>query len=236
MVSKTRSLARRLLRVAAIALIAWIVACVLLVGSLRFIDPPTSAFMLQRQWSAMWQHDAAFHLDYEWVPLARISPQLAIAVVASEDQRFPQHRGFDVDAIRDALAAADDGERVRGASTISQQVAKNMFLWGGRSYVRKGLEVWFTALIETLWSKQRILEVYLNIAELGDGIYGAQAASQQHFGRPAADLSTHQAALLAAVLPNPKRLHANRPSAYVQKRAAWIERQMSQLGGATYLE
>ena len=236
MASNTRSLARRLLRIAAIALIAWLVACVLLVASLRFIDPPTSAFMLQRQWAAMWQHDTAFQLDYEWVPLARISPHLAIAVVASEDQRFPQHRGFDVDAIRDALAAADDGERLRGASTISQQVAKNLFLWGGRSYARKGLEVWFTALIETLWSKQRILEVYLNIAEFGDGIYGAEAASQQHFRRPAADLSAHQAALLAAVLPNPKRLHANRPSAYVQKRAAWIERQMRQLGGAAYLE
>ncbi|MEO7200282.1 MAG: monofunctional biosynthetic peptidoglycan transglycosylase, partial [Dokdonella sp.] len=161
---------------------------------------------------------------------------LAIAVVASEDQRFPQHRGFDVDAIRDALAAADDGERLRGASTISQQVAKNLFLWGGRSYVRKGLEVWFTALIETLWTKQRILEVYLNIAEFGDGIYGAQAASQQHFGRPATELSSHQAALLAAVLPSPKRLHAKRPSAYVQKRAAWIERQMRQLGGSAYLD
>ena len=135
----------------------------------------------------------------------------------------------------DALDEADEGERLRGASTISQQTAKNLFLWGGRSFVRKGLEAYFTVLLELTWPKQRILEVYLNIAEFGDGVYGAQAAAQEFFHKPAAQLNAHEAALLASVLPNPKKLHADRPSAYVQRHADWIERQVRQLGGPAYL-
>ena len=156
-------------------------------------------------------------------------------MVASEDQKFPFHHGFDVSAIRDAIADADQGKRLRGASTISQQTAKNLFLWGGRSFVRKGLEAWFTVLIEVTWPKQRILEVYVNIAELGNGIYGVGAASQRYFGVPASRLDAHQAALMAAVLPNPRRLHVDHPSAYVQRRAQWIEQQMQQLGGTAYV-
>jgi monofunctional biosynthetic peptidoglycan transglycosylase len=157
-------------------------------------------------------------------------------MVASEDQRFPFHHGFDVEAIHDALDAADEGKRLRGASTISQQTAKNLFLWNGRSFVRKGLEAYFTVLIETLWPKQRILEVYMNIVELGDGVYGVGAASDVFFHVPPSRLDLAQSARLAAVLPNPRVLHAQAPSAYVQRRVGWIMRQVGQLGGPGYLE
>jgi monofunctional biosynthetic peptidoglycan transglycosylase len=157
-------------------------------------------------------------------------------VVASEDQRFPVHHGFDFKQIQAALEKAGDGGRMRGASTISQQVAKNLFLWNGRSSIRKGAEVWFTLLIEILWPKQRILEVYLNLAEFGPGIYGAQAAAQQIFGKSAARLTREEGARLAAVLPNPKQLRAALPSAYVLRRQGEIERQMAALGGTAWLK
>jgi monofunctional glycosyltransferase len=156
--------------------------------------------------------------------------------VASEDQRFPTHRGFDMDQIRKAMDEAQRGRRARGASTISQQVAKNLFLWNGHSWVRKGLEAWFTVLIETLWPKRRILEVYLNSAEFGYGIYGAEAAAQAFFHKPAARLTRDEAARLAAVLPNPVRMRAERPSQYVQRRQREIATQMAALGGTSYLE
>jgi monofunctional biosynthetic peptidoglycan transglycosylase len=165
-----------------------------------------------------------------------VSPYVPLAMVAGEDQKFPFHHGFDVDAIQDAIDAADDGKRLRGASTISQQTAKNLFLWNGRSFVRKGLEAYFTVLIELTWPKQRILEVYMNIAELGDGIYGVGAASDAYFGAPPSRLSAGQAARLAAVLPSPRRFRVDRPSAYVQRRASWIQQQMGQLGGPGYLQ
>ena len=199
---------------------------VLQVLALRWIDPPTSAFMLA--------HRGAEH--YEWRDLTHISAELPIAVVAAEDQKFPQHRGFDVDAIRQAIDEAEAGERARGASTISQQVAKNLFLWQGRDWLRKGLEAWYTVLIEALWPKARIVEVYVNIAEFGEGVYGAEAAAQRFFGVPAARLSAAQSALLAAVLPNPKQLLVTAPSQYVRGRQAWIQRQVRQLGGPGYLE
>jgi monofunctional biosynthetic peptidoglycan transglycosylase len=157
-------------------------------------------------------------------------------MVAGEDQKFPFHHGFDFDSIQDAMDAADEGRRLRGASTISQQTAKNLFLWNGRSFVRKGLEAYFTVLIELTWPKQRILEVYLNIAELGDGIYGVGAASDAFFRMPPSRLGPAQAARLAAVLPSPRRFHADRPTAYVQARANWIQQQMAQLGGPGYLQ
>ncbi len=156
-------------------------------------------------------------------------------MVASEDQRFPDHGGFDFKQIEKALDDAERGGRARGASTISQQVAKNLFLWNGRSYLRKGLEAWYTVLIETLWSKRRILEVYVNIAEFGRGVYGAEAASQAFFHKPAAKLSRGEAARLAAVLPSPKRMRAESPSAYVLRRQGEIERQMAALGGTAYI-
>jgi monofunctional biosynthetic peptidoglycan transglycosylase len=203
---------------------------------LRFVPPWTSAMMLERRVGAWLHGEKNFAMHYRWVPWEEISRQLPLAVVAGEDQRFPYHHGFDFDAIQSALDAHDDGKRLRGASTISQQTAKNLFLWNGRSFVRKGLEAYFTALIELTWPKQRILEVYVNIAEFGNGIYGAGAASSAFFHVPPARLTAAQAARLAAVLPNPRRLHADRPSAYVLRRTQWIQQQMRQLGGPGYVD
>lgn len=173
-------------------------------------------------------------IAYRWVPMEEISPHLAIAAVASEDQLFPEHHGFDLKAIAEALE--DDRGRRRGASTISQQVVKNLYLWPGRSYVRKGLEAYLTVLVEATWPKRRILEVYLNVAELGPGVFGAEAAARAFYGKGARDLSLYEASLLAAVLPNPKGRSAARPSPYVARRAADIRRQVGNLGGAGYLE
>ena len=194
---------------------------VLLVLLLRFVPPPTTAFMLA----------SPYHpVDYHWVAAERIAPAAALAVVAAEDQKFPEHWGFDFEALQQAAQHNTRSRHVRGASTISQQTAKNLFLWGGRSYIRKGLEASLTLLLEGLWPKQRILETYLNIAQFGPGIYGVQAASQHYFGKPAARLTWHEAALLAAVLPNPVALRVDRPSAYVRARCADIETQMRNLG------
>ncbi|MEO8459103.1 MAG: monofunctional biosynthetic peptidoglycan transglycosylase [Dokdonella sp.] len=232
-----RSFPRRLVRWLLVALICWVLLGIMAVLLLRFVPPVTSAFMIERWLDARVEHPTTgINIRYRWLPLEQISPNLPIACVAAEDQKFPFHHGFDVEAIQNALAEADDGERLRGASTISQQVSKNLFLWSGRSFVRKGLEAYFTVLIEALWPKRRIVEVYVNIAEFGDGIYGADAASRIFFGIPASSLDAQQAAQLAAVLPNPRRYRANPPSPYVQQRASWIRRQMSQLGGPGYLD
>ena len=203
-------------------LISWLPVLVL-----RFVDPPTSSFMLQAA-------AAVPSIDYRWVDRANISAHMQLAVIAAEDQHFPDHAGFDLAAIEAVLKSS--GSQGRGASTISQQVAKNLFLWSGRSLFRKGLEAWFTGMIELTWSKSRILEVYLNIAEFGPGIYGVEAASQRYFDRPARALSAEQAASLAAVLPSPRHYSATQPSAYLRSRIGWIQRQMRQLGGTDYLE
>jgi monofunctional biosynthetic peptidoglycan transglycosylase len=203
---------------------------------LRFVNPWTSAFMVDARIAAWFDDDPRpWRLQHTWRDYAQISAQLPLAVVASEDQRFPDHRGFDMGQIRKALDDAQRGRRSRGASTISQQVAKNLFLWNGRSWVRKGLEAWFTVLIESLWPKRRILEVYVNTAEFGRGIYGAEAAAQAFFRKSAARLTRDEAARLAAVLPNPVRLRADRPSQYVQRRQREIAGQMAALGGTHYL-
>jgi monofunctional biosynthetic peptidoglycan transglycosylase len=156
-------------------------------------------------------------------------------MVAGEDQTFPFNHGFDIPSIRSAIDEAQAGGRLRGASTITQQTARNLFLWSGGGFFRKGLEAYFTVLIDITWPKRRVLEVYANIAELGDGIYGVEAASQTFFHRPASRLTAPQAALLAAVLPDPRGWHADRPSPYIQRRAAWIQQQMRQLGGVSYV-
>ncbi len=166
-----------------------------------------------------------------WVENRKISRYAALAVMASEDQRFYQHHGFDMEAIYKAYRQYQKGGKLRGASTISQQVAKNLFLSPAKNFVRKALEIWFTLLIESLWSKTRIMEIYLNIAQFGDHIYGIEAASQHFFGIPAKQLSASQAALLAATLPNPLILRAARPSPYLLKRQAWILRQMAHFKG-----
>ncbi len=174
-------------------------------------------------------------IRYRWVEWGSISPDMRLAVIAAEDQNFPHHWGFDVESIMDALQKKGKKRRLRGASTITQQVARNLFLWPGRSYVRKGLEAYFTVFLELLWPKSRILEVYLNVVEFGDGTYGVSAAARTFFGKRPAELTKQEAALLAAVLPNPIRFDARRPSGYVQERVHWIEEQMVQLGGPEYL-
>jgi len=217
-----RTLRRWLIR--AIAL--WCALTLVPVLLLRQVDPPASSFMMQAAVAAMLKGRENFRLDYRWRDLEAMSVQLGRAVVAAEDQRFAQHRGFDLDAIEKAWKGNRPGRRVRGASTISQQLAKNLFLWPGKSLLRKGIEAWFTVLIEATWPKRRILEVYLNVVQFGDGIYGAEAAAQHYFRKPASELAAAEAALLAAVLPNPLRLKADKPSAYVRSRRDWILVQM----------
>lgn len=202
---------------------------------LRWIPPPTSAVIIEK-WISEWgKPKSRSSIRYRWTRWNAISAPMCLAVVAAEDQKFPQHWGFDLEAIADAVEEQTTRGRVRGASTITQQVARNLFLWQGRSYIRKGLEAYFTVLLEVLWPKRRILEVYLNIAQFGDGIYGVGAAAQLYYGKRPIELRTSDAAFLAAVLPNPTRLHVRNPSAYVRERAEWIELQMARLGGPAYL-
>jgi monofunctional glycosyltransferase len=234
--ARQRGLLRRAWRWLLLGVAAAVATVVLLLLSLRWVDPPTSAFMLEARWNAFVAGDRSYRQRYEWVDLESISPQAAMAVIAAEDQQFPFHTGFDFKSIREAVRHNARSRRVRGASTISQQVAKNLFLWSGRSYARKGLEAGFTVLIEWLWPKERILEVYLNIAEFGRGTYGVEAAAQRYFHKPARRLRRADAALLAAVLPNPVRFRVEAPSAYVRVRQEWIMGQMAGLGGTAYLE
>jgi monofunctional biosynthetic peptidoglycan transglycosylase len=195
----------------------------------RYVPPPTSAFMLAAKWATWMEQDGDDVIHYEWVAAEQISPQAYRAVLAAEDQRFFDHHGFDWQEIRSAMRERTQGGRLRGASTISQQTAKNLFLWRGRSWLRKGLEVWFTGLIELCWPKERILEVYLNLAQFGPQTYGVQAAAQMYFRKDAKALTRDEAALLAAVLPNPVQLKVAAPSNYVRNRARVIATQMSRV-------
>lgn len=208
---------------------AWLGVTVSVVLLLRWIDPPTTAFMIR----AMLQGGEVVS---DWVDRSGIPPQLALAVVAAEDQRFPRHFGFDFVEIQKAVTNVLHGGRVRGASTISQQTAKNLFLWPGRNFVRKGLEAYFTLLLETLWPKHRILEVYLNIAQFGDGVYGVGAASHIYFSKTPAELSQYEMSLIASVLPDPVDLHPNAPSQFLLERAAFVRKHMKSLGGVSYLQ
>ena len=226
----------RIARAVVSILLLFVALSVGAVALFRWVDPPYSAFMAEAQIAAWTSRDPSYVFRHSWVDLHRISPNLPLAVVASEDQKFPEHWGFDVESIEKAYALNQHSHHVRGASTISQQVAKNLFLWSGRSYFRKALEAYFTLLIEGCWPKKRILEIYLNVAEFGYGIYGAEAAAQHFFHKSAARLSRADAAVLAAVLPNPVRFSAAAPSRYVQQRRDWILRQMQALGGAEMLD
>ncbi len=200
------------------------------------VPVPFSAVMVERQIGAWLQGDFGYIAHSDWVSMDEISPWMGLAVIAAEDQTFPDHWGFDVAAIEKALSHNERNEnRIRGASTLSQQTVKNLFLWDGRSWLRKGLEAGLTVGVETVWSKKRILTVYLNIAEFGDGVFGVEAAAQRYFGKPASRLTQSEAALLAAVLPNPLRFKAAAPSGYVRSRQAWILRQMRQLGGESFM-
>ena len=198
------------------------------VMSLWLIDPPLWGVRLERALLPPSRYPD--EVRHEWVDLDEISSNMQLAVIAAEDQRYPDHWGFDLNAMAAAFKHNERSNRVRGASTLSQQAAKNLYLCSWRSYIRKALEAWFTLLMELLLSKERILEIYLNIVEFGPGIYGVEAAAQRYFHTSAARLSRHQAALLAAVLPNPYRFNAGAPSSYVQRRANWIAQQMRQLG------
>jgi monofunctional biosynthetic peptidoglycan transglycosylase len=217
------------------AAVVLFVASVLAVVALRWIPPLTSGVMIERRLDAL-VAGKSYSIDYRWMPWNRIAKHAGLAVIAAEDQHFPTHHGFDLESLQKAIDAHEKGQRLRGASTISQQVAKNVFLWSGRSFVRKGLEAYFTVLIELVWPKRRILEVYLNVAEMGDGVFGIEATSRRCFGKPASRLSPSEAALIAAVLPNPIRFRVDRPSAYVLERRAWILEQMSQLGGTALVD
>ena len=223
---------RRFLWRALLVVVAFTIMPVL---CLRWIPPPTSAFMMEKRIASFFRGEPQKVIRYRWIGWESISPQMRLAVVAAEDQKFPHHWGFDFESISDAVQHKGARGRLRGASTITQQVARNLFLWPGRSLVRKGLEAYFTVLLELLWPKRRILEVYLNIAEFGDGAYGVYAATETFFGKRPSELQTQEAALLAAVLPNPTRLHVRNPSAYVRERAGWVEEQMTHLG-PSYLQ
>lgn len=212
--------------------IALLILSVLLVLPWRWLAPPTSSFMLQ----SVFQGGGVHLYDYRWQAYDQIAPEMGLAAIAAEDQRFPEHHGFDLDQLEQALKDHQRGDELRGASTISQQVAKNLYLWSGRSLVRKGLEAWFTLLLELMWPKQRILEIYLNIAQFGNHIFGVEAASQQFFDRSANQLTVEEAALLAAVLPAPELYQVDQPSTTVLLRQDWILQQMQQLGGVEYLK
>ena len=199
--------------------------------ALRWINPTYTSFMVVQRVSTEF-----VPYKINWIPIEDISPHLLIASVAAEDQKFPNHYGFDFRAIQSALEDNKQRKGLRGASTITQQVAKNIFLWPKKSFFRKGVEAYFALLIETLWPKWRILEVYLNVAEFGPNIFGAKNASYIHFKKSAGRLTQHEATVLAAVLPNPHKLNASRPSSYVQERAEHIAGQARLLGGVGYLK
>ncbi len=228
--SKPKSVFDRLAGSARRLTLGLFLASLIAVFILRFVPPVASAFMIERYCKGLIVSRGQTAIEYAWVDWEEISPQMALAAVAAEDQKFPNHCGFDFESIAEALEEIDEGGSLRGASTITQQVAKNLFLWKGKSFIRKGLEAYFTVLIELLWPKRRILEVYLNVAEFGDRIYGVEAAAKRYFRKSPSVLTKKESALLAAVLPNPISLKVVAPSAYVKQRSRTIEKQMRNLG------
>ena len=231
----SRKMLKHLLRLAWQIPLFAVGAMVLIIILLRWLPVPTTAFMIEHKLSAAWNNEPT-DIHYQWVDYEHISPHIALAVIASEDQLFNEHWGIDQRSTLEAIERALDGKEGGGGSTITQQVAKNLFLWSGRSFFRKGLEWGIAVLLELFWSKQRILEVYLNIAQLGRTIYGVQEASNRLFKTTPKRLSVKQSALLAAVLPAPAHFKADKPSRYVLLRQRHIERQMRLLGGVEFLE
>jgi len=228
--SKRQSWWKRVIRWFVLTILGFIGLSCALVLLFRFVPIPVTGIMVERRIQS-WFNEGSYTSRHDWVSLNEIAPCMGVAVIAAEDQNFAEHFGFDWKAIEKAVAHNEHSRRKRGASTVSQQTAKNVFLWDGRNWVRKGCEVYFTMLIETLWSKKRILEVYLNSVEFGDGIFGVEAASRAYFGKPASRIRPSEAAILAAVLPNPHKFKASAPSSYIRGRQAWILNQMQQLGG-----
>lgn len=221
---------KRVLRFVGKAILGLFLFSVAMVAIYRFVPVPVTILQLSRC-VEQFHDEKPIRLKKDWEPLENISNKLQLAVVCAEDQKFLNHHGFDIEAIEKAIEHNQKGKRVRGASTISQQTAKNVFLWEGRTWVRKGLEVYFTALIELFWSKERIMEVYLNVIEMGDGIYGAQAASKHYFKKDASQISSTEAALLASILPSPRKYSAVNPSGFVRGRQSWTMGQMNHWGG-----
>lgn len=213
------------------------VTTILVVVIYKFVPVFVTPLVVIRSVEQVFDPDKDLKISKDWVPLRSMSRNLPLAVIAAEDQRFTEHFGLDMEAIEKAREynKKHQGKKVRGASTISQQTAKNVFLWPSRSWIRKGFEVYFTFLIELVWGKKRIMEVYLNVAEMGEGIYGAQAASMNYFKKPALKLSAKESAAIAACLPNPRRWRPDRPTPYISKRISWIRRQMDQIEKPAFL-
>jgi monofunctional glycosyltransferase len=232
---KRKGIGRTFLKYIIILLTLLFTVSIIQVVLLKWVPPFYSSFMLINKFELMLSGKPA-KIHYEWKPYEEISEFFPLAVIAAEDQRFPDHAGFDFNAIETAIKENQEGTRIRGGSTISQQVAKNLFCWPQRSYFRKSIETYYTVLIELIWNKKRILEVYINVAELGPQIYGVEAASRAYFNKPALSLSRDEASLLAAVLPSPQRYSAKNPSSYVLRRSEWIKNQMNQLGDKKFLK
>jgi len=223
------------LKIVAYSILAFFGSSIFFVLLYKFVPPPITPLMVIRLFEKSGKGQV-HRLSKEWIPLNEISPSLQLAVVASEDNRFLEHFGFDMDAIEKAqdYNVMQKGHRIRGASTISQQTAKNVFLWPERSWIRKGLEVYFTFLIELVWTKKRIMTVYLNVIEMGKGIYGAEAASRFYFNKPAVNLTRSESALVAAILPNPRKWNLNHPTTYLLNRQQWILWNMNNIGKVEY--
>jgi monofunctional glycosyltransferase len=228
-----QTLLKRIFRIIKYAIIIFFVSSILTVVLYRFVRPPFTPLMVIRLFDQAFGPDK-IRLKKKWKPLDKISGNMVMAVVAAEDQRFTEHFGFDFDAMKKAYKNNKRGRRIKGASTISQQVAKNVFLWPGRSYTRKGFEAYFTLLIELTWPKERIMEMYLNVVELGKGIYGVEMASQFYFHKPAKTLTIYEAAAIASVLPNPRKWSPVKQGPYIQRRTNWIVRNMYNLERIKY--
>lgn len=211
-------------------ILVYVIITFLWVLTFRFFNPPFTYLMIQRRL------DEGTRVNQKWIDIERASPHLVIAAIASEDQKFFDHNGFDMESIKKAFEKNQKGKKIRGASTISQQVAKNVFLWPGRNWIRKGFEVYFTVLVELLWSKKRILEIYINVAETGRGMYGVGAATKLYFNKNANELGKENAALLIACLPNPIKFTPRNKTMYLMKKSIWIQKQMYNLGGKRFLK
>jgi monofunctional biosynthetic peptidoglycan transglycosylase len=229
---------RKVIRIILKLILWFFISTIAVVLIYRFLPPPVTPLMILRVFEQAADEKRDVRLTKDWVSLEEMSKSMPLAVITSEDQKFEEHYGFDLEAIEKAQQYNERhrGKKVKGASTISQQTAKNVFLWPNRSYIRKGFEVYFTSLIELLWSKRRIMEVYLNVIEMGDGIYGAEAASREYFGKPASKLNNAEAALIAACLPNPVRWSPAKPSPYIKRKQSWILRKMRMVDRPDFYE
>lgn len=217
-------------------LVVLVAISILSVLSLRWIHPITSSFMMQRQLRAFFNGEQTFNLRYDWVDYEKISPYIKLAAITSEDQNFPNHVGFALEQIKKVIENYTNGGDLRGASTITQQTAKNLYLYPAQNFFRKGLEAYFTILLELLLSKERILEIYLNIAAFGNGVYGVKAATARYFNTRPIHLTKYQSALMVTALPNPDDYNLEAPSGYMRRRAQWVMRYMNLLGGKSYLK